>query len=154
LRAGSECDAYGRLKQAKFDILSCKIHLSYDMKRVVEIQSSDSHAVKKQKLEAEAAVSMGRNEWREQSMSEAERQSRLQMKEASRAYLQEKWGVLQCKLKDLPCKKPWPYCPLPCPRDVPDCARKGASWEDLDAIHNRVVHAFLHDEDQPLTPAA
>lgn len=32
---GSECDAYGRFRKAGYSAKACKVHLSYDMKRVV-----------------------------------------------------------------------------------------------------------------------
>jgi hypothetical protein len=149
---GSECDAYGRIRDAGYQVLACKVHLSYDMKRVVDITPSDSYEIKKQKLEAEANIKMGRNEWREQSMSEKERQSRLEMKMASREYLKSKWGVLQCKLRGVPCARPWPYCST-CPTDLPNCFNKDASWDDLTDLRTRIDRVFQTDPIQPRTPA-
>jgi hypothetical protein len=150
---GSECDAYGRLKNANFPFLSCKVHLSFDMKRVVDIKPTDTFEVKVRKLEQEAKLNIGRNEWRESSMSEAERESRKQMKEKSREYLKEKWGVLSCKLKDIECTKPWPYCPT-CPSDVPYCLDKTLDWDQLDDLRSLINIRFDADPDRPIAPAA
>jgi hypothetical protein len=141
------------LKKAKFDIVACKVHLSYDMKRVVDIQTSDSFETKKAKLEAEQDVKMGRNDWREKSMSEAEQESRLQMKLASRAYLQDKWGELTCVLKDKPCYRPYPFCPAPCPDNLQFCYAEKPSWTELDNTRNRIHHEFAQQPSQPITPA-
>ncbi len=48
-------------------------------------------------LEKEKSFKLGRNVWRESSMSEAEQESRTKMKAASRLWLTAKWKVLDCK---------------------------------------------------------
>ena len=150
---GSECDEYGRLREAGYIIRSCKVHLSFDMKRVVDISASDSFDEKKRKLEAESDVRLGRNQWREGAMSEAERESRTAMKLASREYLKSKWGELTCNVRGLTCSKAWPVCPI-CPPEFPDCYNKNQGWEDLAVIRTRQHYIFDNDANQPLTPAA
>ncbi|EGD72416.1 hypothetical protein PTSG_00436 [Salpingoeca rosetta] len=145
---GSECDAYGRIRDAGYDARACKIHYSYDMKRVIGILDTDSYDRVKAKLDEEAKDKSKRNQWREGAMSEKEQQWRKRMKEASRAYLAEKWGEVKCKLRGVPCHKPWPYCPT-CPTDLPQCYGKEATWEQLDHIHARVHQVFDNDPDKP-----
>lgn len=145
---GSECDAYGRIRDAGYDAKACKVHYSYDMKRVVGIRPSDTYAEIKAALDKEAEDKSGRNAWRENAMSEKEQAWRKRMKEASRDYLKKKWGELKCKLRGVPCSQPWPYCPK-CPTDFPDCYNKSPSWAQLDATHERVHSVFAADPNPP-----
>ena len=140
------------MRSAGYEIASCKVHLSYDMKRTVGILPSDSYNLRKRKLDAETSVSMGRNEWRERSMSAAEHNSRQAMKQASRAYLKDKWGAVTCKVRDLECMRPWPFCPK-CPEHIPDCAAKDMSHDRLVELRNISRSAFEAQPNQPLTPA-
>lgn len=82
-------------------------------------------------------------------MSQAEQDSRQKMKVASRAYLSAKWGKRGCNVKDLPCSKPWPYCPT-CPKDLPYCLSQSVSLQQLKEIHQRVHTVFDEDLDQPV----
>eukprot|EP01147_Barroeca_monosierra_P010637 gene10637-2752_t len=145
---GSECDAYGRIRDAGYETRACKVHYSYDMKRVVGIADSETYDHIKAKLEQEAKDKTGRNQWREKAMSPKEQQWRQEMKQFSRAYLTDKWGEIKCKLRGVPCNKPWPYCPR-CPVDMPNCFNKNPSWAELENIHKRVHQTFLEDPNQP-----
>ena len=145
---GSECDAYGRIRDAGYSSRACKIHHSYDMKRVIGIRDSDPYELVKEKLDREAEDKAGRNQWREGSMSEAEQAWRQEMKKLSREYLAAKWGEVKCKLRGVPCSKPWPYCPT-CPDDLTGCYNKHPTWEELDAIHTRVHDVFANDPNPP-----
>ena len=151
--AGSECDAYGRLKAAKYHVASCRAHLSFDMARVVDLLPSDSYQHRRRKLEAAREdKKIGRNAWREGSMTAAESKSREDMKATSRAYLIQKWGVVTCKVAQLTCRRPWPYCPA-CPQHIPHCLSKNASRHELQALHGAIQQAFAAEGTQPLTPA-
>eukprot|EP00049_Salpingoeca_infusionum_P010622 m.183588 g.183588 ORF g.183588 m.183588 type:complete len:394 (-) comp14695_c0_seq1:30-1211(-) len=146
---GSECDAYGRIRDAGYDAKACKVHYSFDMKRVIGIKDSDPWERVKARLEEEAEDKRGRNDWREKSMSDTEQAWRKKMKEASKEYLASKWGEVKCKLKGVPCHKPWPYCPT-CPTDMPDCYSKSMSQEDLVRLHQRVHEEFSNDPNPPM----
>jgi hypothetical protein len=146
---GSECDAYGRIRDAGYDAKACKVHHSYDMKQVLDISDTDSWQQVKAKLEHDQEDRRGRNQWRETAMSEKEQTWRQSMKQYSRTYLASKWGEVKCKLRGVPCSKPWPWCVKDCPPDLPFCYSKTASGEQLHAIHARVHSAFDSDPDQP-----
>ena len=145
---GSECDAYGRIRDAGYDAKACKVHYSYDMKRVLGFRDSDPYDRVKEALEREKQDRSGRNQWREGAMSEKEQAWRKRMKEASKAYLAEKWGEVKCKLRGVPCKKPWPYCPT-CPANFPECYKQTATFDDLRETHRRVHEAFKNDPHPP-----
>lgn len=105
---GSECDAYGRIRDAGYAAKACKVHLSYDMKRVIGITDEHTYEETKAMLEEEKKDKKGRNAWRENSMSAKEQAWRTAMKAASKEYLASKWGEVKCKLRGVPCSKPWP----------------------------------------------
>lgn len=146
---GSECDAYGRIREVGYGAKSCKVHLSYDMKRVLNLTDDMPYAKVKQTLEEDKLHKFGRNRWREEQMDEHEQKWRTEMKLASRKYLQKKWGKLGCKVRGLPCSKGWPYCPK-CPEHIPDCYDKVMSPHRLRILHKDSRNIFATDPEQPL----
>eukprot|EP00730_Choanoeca_flexa_P015645 TRINITY_DN7229_c0_g1_i1.p1 TRINITY_DN7229_c0_g1~~TRINITY_DN7229_c0_g1_i1.p1 ORF type:complete len:422 (+),score=40.86 TRINITY_DN7229_c0_g1_i1:67-1266(+) len=146
---GSECDAYGRIRDAGYEAKACKVHYSYDMKQVLDIRESDTWDEVKTKLDVDQQDRRGRNQWRETQMSAKEQAWRKQMKDYSRKYLASKWGEVKCKLRGQPCSKPWPYCVKPCPADLQFCYNKSITWQQLDQVHARVHVAFAQDTDKP-----
>jgi|EP00037_Helgoeca_nana_P000106 hypothetical protein len=64
-------------------------------------------------------------------------------------YLVSKWKVRGCKLRGLPCHKPWPYCPT-CPAEIPDCFIKQPSRHELLQIHTAAKAAFASNSEQPI----
>eukprot|EP00039_Didymoeca_costata_P004180 m.71854 g.71854 ORF g.71854 m.71854 type:complete len:423 (-) comp12281_c0_seq2:1806-3074(-) len=148
---GSECDAYGRIRDAGYDARACsKLHRSYDMKRVLNITDSMGYDETLALLEQDKEFKLGRNQWREGSMSQEEKEWREEMKLASRKYLEEKWVVRGCKLRGLPCHKPWPVCPK-CPQHIPDCYSKRPSTQQLLFIHDEVKRVFAEQSKDLLT---
>lgn len=61
-----------------------------------------------------------------------------------------KWKVKGCKLRGLPCHKPWPYCPK-CPIDFPDCFAKRPSRNELLKIHAAAKDVFATNAEQPIS---
>lgn len=145
---GSECDAYGRLREVGYDAKACKVHLSYDMKRIVNITDKHTFAQTKAILDEDKEFKLGRNKWREDAISEQEQKWRTRMKIASRAYLENKWGKRGCKVRGLPCSKPWPYCPK-CPDHIPDCYAKDVSSDRMRYIHAESRKVFATNPEQP-----
>ena len=228
---GSECDAYGRMRTAGYAARACKIHHSYDMKRVVDVTDTTPYAAVRRIIEADARLAdtdgVGRNDWRENAMSAKEQAWRQRMKvrhglgegkaswyvskvsdfykhalsqtarskkkitdgvhcvcvrdggggvrssdesanavamagfsphagtlamsamqEYSRSYLVEKWGSRTCQVRDLPCHKPWPFCP-DCPSTLPECASKTPTRALLQRIHTTAQRIIASDADQP-----
>jgi hypothetical protein len=145
---GSECDAYGRLRTAGYDAKACKVHLSYDMKQILNITDKTTYAESLLILEEDKNVKVGRNHWRESQISEAEQAWRTRMKTRSRTYLEEKWVNRTCKVRDLPCHKVWPYCPV-CPEHIPFCLDKSPTHEQTLYIHAEGRKVFDTDKDQP-----
>jgi hypothetical protein len=146
---GSECDAYGRLRTAGYDAKACKVHLSYDMSQTLAITDKHTYNETLTILEDDKAiVGQKRNEWRESQISKAEQAWRTRMKMKSRTYLEEKWKFRGCKLRDLPCHKVWPYCPV-CPDHIPYCLSKTPTHEQTLYIHAEGRKVFATDPDQP-----
>ena len=146
---GSECDAYGRLREVGYDAKACKVHLSYDMKRIVNITDKHTWAETKAILDEDKEFkSIGRNKWREDAISDKEQEWRTRMKLASRAYLEKKWGKLGCKVRGLPCSKPWPYCPK-CPDHIDDCYDKDVTRDRMRYIHAESRKVFATNPEQP-----
>ena len=56
---GSECDVYGRIRDAGYEAKACKVHLSYDMKRVLNITDDISWQHTRNILEADAKDKAG-----------------------------------------------------------------------------------------------
>jgi len=147
---GSECDVYGRIRDAGYDAKACKVHLSYDMKRVLNISDKMTWNETKAILEDDKNHKLGRNQWRENAMSEDEQAWRTAMKMASRQYLKEKWVQRGCKVRGLPCHKAWPYCPK-CPQHISDCFAKRPSRQQLGYIHSESRKVFRTDPNQPIS---
>eukprot|EP00040_Diaphanoeca_grandis_P008998 m.47171 g.47171 ORF g.47171 m.47171 type:complete len:417 (-) comp20436_c0_seq1:61-1311(-) len=146
---GSECDVYGRIRDAGYEAKACKVHLSYDMKRVMNITDGMSWQETKDKLDADAKDKAGRNQWRENAMSDNEQEWRKAMKLASREYLVNKWKQRGCKVRGLKCYRPWPYCPK-CPDHIPDCFPKRPTKTQLRHIYTESRKVFQNDEVQPI----
>jgi hypothetical protein len=147
---GSECDAYGRLREAGYDAKACKVHLSYDMKRVLNITDKMPYEKVLGILDEDKEFKdFGRNKWREKEISDVEQDWRTAMKVASREYLVEKWSKRGCKVRGLECRKPWPYCPN-CPAHIPDCFAKTPSKDELKHIYTESRKVFAADPHQPI----
>lgn len=83
---GSECDVYGRIRDAGYDAKSCRVHLSYDMKRVLNITDTTPYLHVKRILDTDAEDKSGRNQWRENAMEVKETEWRKAMKLSSRVF--------------------------------------------------------------------
>lgn len=120
------------------------------MKRVLNITDQMSWETVKSLLDQEKDFKLGRNQWREGSMSQIEQEWRTAMKIASREYMTEKWVKRGCKVRGLPCHRPWPYCPK-CPQHIPDCFIKRPSRKQLLNIHRETRKVFAQDKKQPIS---
>ena len=136
-------------RDAGYDAKACKVHLSYDMKRVLNITDKHSYEDTKAILEKDKVYKLGRNQWRENAISDVEQDWRTAMKMGSREYLKQKWIKRGCKVRGLPCHKTWPYCPK-CPQHIPDCFAKRPSRQQLTYIHSEGRKVFKTGPDQPI----
>ncbi len=144
------CLHVGRLRKAGYETKGCKVHISFDLSSTVELQDGDSYASAKAKLEQEVANTQRRNAWRENSMSEREKQSRDSMKVASKIYMSEKWGKdHKCQMQKRECMKPWPYCPS-CPSHMEHCLNKDMDWSALVELSEKANMVFENDPNQPV----